>query len=219
MATVAARAPKRERAPDWRDALRASVKRFAVRTWGALLVAVSIAGAVALATHSANDPSLNTAAGGPPANWLGSAGAYASDALLFMFGLGCVLFLPVVALAGLRMLRLQPAGRIGRGLLLAAVGAVLIGIALGLTSGSAGSGLPGGWGGAIGLAAAYGVDSAIGLIRNPSIAGPVRIAVLMLLALGGLALGFIALGLDPEEKDWLFGLFRRHPLEKRAAPR
>ena len=74
------------------------------------------------------------------------------------------------------MLRLQPAGRIGRGLLLAAIGAVLLGIALGLTSGSAVSGLPGGWGGALGLAAAHGVDAAIGLIRNPSIAGPARLA-------------------------------------------
>ncbi|HEX6741422.1 MAG TPA: DNA translocase FtsK 4TM domain-containing protein, partial [Sphingomicrobium sp.] len=82
MATVAARAPKRDLAPDWRDALRASLSRFAVRSWGALLLALSLAGAVALASHSANDPSLSTAAGGPPRNWLGSPGAYGSDALL-----------------------------------------------------------------------------------------------------------------------------------------
>ena len=44
MATVAARAPKRDLAPDWRDALRASMRRFAVRTWGALLIGVSLAG-------------------------------------------------------------------------------------------------------------------------------------------------------------------------------
>ena len=83
--------------------------------------------------------------------------------------------MPVIALAGLRMMRLLPAGRIGRSLLLAAVGAILIGVALSLTSGSAVSGLPAGWGGAIGLAAAHGVDAATGLIRNPSIAGPVRL--------------------------------------------
>ena len=73
MATVAARAPKRELAPDWRDALRDAVRRLAIRTWGALLVALSFAGAVALATHNPTDPSLSTAAGGPPTNWLGSA--------------------------------------------------------------------------------------------------------------------------------------------------
>ena len=97
MATVATRAPKRDLAPDWRDALRDVAPRFAVRTWGALLVGSSLAGAVALATHSPTDPSLSTAAGGPPSNWLGSVGAYASDALLLLFGIGSVLFLPVIA--------------------------------------------------------------------------------------------------------------------------
>ena len=52
MATVATRAPKRDLAPDWRDALREAVRRFAVRSWGVLLVGLSLAGAVALATHN-----------------------------------------------------------------------------------------------------------------------------------------------------------------------
>src|SRR6476646_8061025 len=190
MATVATRAPKRELAPDWRDALRETVRRAAVRTWGALMLFLSLAGAVALATHNPNDPSLSTAAGGPPTNWLGSFGAYSSDALLLLFGLGSALFLPVMAVAGLRMLRLEPAGRIGRGMVLAAVGAILLGIALGLTSGSSVSGLPAGWGGALGLAAARGVDAAVGLIPNPQIAGPARLAALLLFALAGLGVGY-----------------------------
>src|SRR5438445_9440974 len=114
MATVAARAPKRELAPDWRDALREAVRRFAIRTWGAILIAVSVAGALALASHNPTDPSLSTAAGGPPTNWLGSPGAYFSDMLVLLFGLGSSLFMPVIALAGLRLLRLEAAGRIGR---------------------------------------------------------------------------------------------------------
>jgi len=219
MATVAARAPKRDLAPDWRDALREAVRRFAVRTWGALLVTISLGGAIALASHSPTDPSLSTAAGGPPANWLGSFGAYVSDALLLMFGIGSVFFLPVIAIAGLRMVRLEPAGRIVRGLLIAAVAAVLFGVALGLTSGSAVSGLPGGWGGALGLAAAHGVDAAAGLIRNPSVAGPARLAALVLFALGGLAVAYLALGLRPEEKAWIGNIFSRRPRERRAAPR
>ncbi|MFL6753281.1 MAG: DNA translocase FtsK 4TM domain-containing protein [Sphingomicrobium sp.] len=219
MATVATRAPKRELAPDWRDALREAVRRFFVRTWGAGLVALSSAGAVALATHNPNDPSLSTAAGGPPTNWLGSFGAYLSDVLLLLFGLGAALFLPVVAIAGLRMLRLEPAGRIGRGLLLAAVGAVLLGIALGLTSGSSVSGLPAGWGGALGLAAAHGVGSAIGLIPNPQIAAPARFAVLLLFGLAGLGFGYVALGLADHERSWIGGLFRRGPRVRRAEPR
>jgi len=183
MATAAARTRTKDLEPHWRDALRASVMRFALRTWGALLIAVSAGAALALATHNTTDPSFSTAAGGPPTNWMGSFGAYASDALLLLFGLGFVLFLPVVGLAGLRMMRLEPTGRIGRALIVAGVGAILIGIALSLTSGSAVSGLPGGWGGAIGLAAAHGVDAAIDLINNDSIAGPVRLTVLVLFAL------------------------------------
>jgi len=103
MATVATRAPKRELAPDWREALADAVRRFAVRTWGVATVLLSIAAAVALATHNPTDPSLSTAAGGPPTNWMGSIGAYFSDALLLLFGIGSALFVPVTAMAGLRI--------------------------------------------------------------------------------------------------------------------
>ncbi len=219
MATVAIRAPKRELAPDWRDALREAVRRFAIRSIGAILIGISIAGALALATHNPTDPSVSTAAGGPPTNWLGSAGAYFSDALLLLFGLGSALFMPVIALAGLRMLRLQPAGRVGRGLLLAAAGSVLVGVALSLTSGSAVSGLPAGWGGALGLALARGVEALVTLIRNPSVAGPVRLTILLLLAIAGALVGWFALALDIDERDWVGGLFKRRTREQRAAPR
>src|SRR5438067_5942479 len=219
MASVATRAPKRELAPDWRDALRDAVRRFFVRSWGALLITLSLAGAVALATHSPNDPSLSTAAGGPPANWLGSPGAYFSDILLLLFGLGAVLFMPVVAIAGLRMVRLQSSGRIGRGLLLAGVGAALLGTALGLTSASAVSGLPAGWGGALGLATAHGVGAAIDLIPNAQVTGPARFAALLVFVFAGLAVGYFALGLTEDEHGWIAGLFRREPRERRAAPR
>ncbi len=219
MATVAARASKRDLAPDWRDALRDAVRRLAVRTIGVLLIGVALACALALASHSANDPSLTTAAGGPPSNWLGSVGAYASDLLLLFFGLGSILFLPVIALAGLRMVQLRDPGRIGRGMLIAAAGAVLAGIALGLMSGSAVSGLPGGWGGALGLAGARGVSAAVDLIPNPAVAGPVHLTVLLLFALAGLFLGFIAMGLGDEERGWLAGLARRRERSRIAAPR
>jgi S-DNA-T family DNA segregation ATPase FtsK/SpoIIIE len=218
MATVATRAPKRELAPDWREALASAVRRFAIRAWGAMLILLSVGAALSLATHNPTDPSLSTAAGGPPANWLGSSGAYFSDALLLLFGVGAALFVPIVAVAGLRMLRVEPAGRFWRGLALAATGALLLGTALGLTSGSAVSGLPGGWGGAFGLAAAHGLNLAFALIGNPQIAGPARLASLLLLALAGLSLGYLAMGLTSEERGWMAGLFRRRP-RQRAAPR
>ena len=219
MATAAARTSKRDLGPDWRDALRNAVRRFLVRSWGVLLVAVAIGGAVALASHNPTDPSLSTAAGGPPDTWLGSVGAYFSDALLLIFGIGGVLLLPVLFIAGLRMLRLDRAGRVWRGLLIASIGAILVGIALGLTSGSAVSGLPAGWGGTVGLAGAYGLDSLFDLIRNPAVAGPARFATLVLFALAGLVLGWLAFGLRPEERDWLKSWFSRRPNERKVAPR
>ena len=51
MTTVATRAPKRELAPDWRDALNDAVRRFAIRSCGALLVGASAAAGLALTTH------------------------------------------------------------------------------------------------------------------------------------------------------------------------
>ncbi len=209
MATAAERARKRDLGPDWREKLRHSVRVLVMRTIGAVLLGGSIAQAIALATHNSVDPSFSTAAGGPPANWLGSAGAYSSDLLLMLFGPAAALLLPVIAIAGLRLMRAEPAGRLGRSLLIGIIGVLLVGVALGMLRGAAVSGLPAGWGGAPGLAGARGVDNAIALIGNPAIEGPLHLTVLALLALGGLALGWIALGLNEVERDWISGLFRR----------
>jgi len=217
MATAAAR-PTKDLGPDWRDRLRESMKRLARRTWGLLLVGISLAAAVALISHSSTDPSFTTAAGGPPDNWLGSVGAYTSDIAFLLFGIGSILFVPVVGLAGLRMARLLPAGRVGRGLLLAAVAAILIGIALSLTSGSAVSGLPAGWGGAIALAAANGLGFLVALIPDPRFVEPTRIGLLVLFAAAGLVVGWFAFALSEDERGWLAGLFSRSR-ERRVAPR
>ena len=219
MATAAGRAQRRELEPDWRERLGAAVRAFASRTSGALLLGLAIALAVALVTHSNNDPSWSTAAGGPPNNWVGAPGAYASDLLLMLFGLGSALLLPVIALAGVRLLRGQHSGHVGRALLVAGTGAVLIGTAAGLMTGSAVSALPAGWGGALGLAGARGVDAGVALIGDPAIIGPVRLALMMVLGLGGLFLAFVALALRDEEKGWLASRLERAPRAREPAPR
>ena len=221
MATVAQRAQKRDLGPDWRDTLAASIRRFARRSSGAVLVGLAVALGVALATHNSTDPSFTTAAGGPPVNWLGGFGAYASDLLLLLFGPGAGLFLPVVALAGLRMMREVPAGRFGRALLVASLGVLLVGVALGLMRGSTVSGLPAAWGGALGLAGAHGVDAGLGLIGNPSIAGPLRLTILALFVLAGLAILWLACAVGEDERAWVSGLFRRDPsaLPREPKPR
>ena len=219
MATAAERARKRDLGPDWREKLRDSVRLLVVRTAGTLLVGGSLALGVALATHDSTDPSFSTAAGGPPANWVGSAGAYASDLLLMLFGLPALLFLPVLAVAGLRMIRAAPSGRLGRSLLVTALGIVLAGTALAMVRGTAVSGLPAGWGGALGLGGARAIDSGVDLIGNPDVEGPLRMALMALLALGGLILAWLALALGPEEKGWIARLFRRDPDRPAKPPR
>jgi len=214
MATAAQRAQKKDLGPDWRETLAVSIRNFVRKTIGLGLIGLSLALAVALVTHSSTDPSLSTAAGGPPTNWLGSFGAYASDALLFLFGPASALFLPLVALAGLRMVRGTDTGPLKRALLVAVIGVALIGIALGLYAGSAVSGLPAGYGGALGLAGAYGVDAAVKLIGNPSVEGPLRLSLMAIFALGGIIVGWLALGLRPEEKRWAADKLKRDP----AAP-
>jgi S-DNA-T family DNA segregation ATPase FtsK/SpoIIIE len=219
MATAAERARKRDLGPDWRDKLHDSVRLFVVRTVGTLLVGSSLALGVALATHNAVDPSFSTAAGGPPVNWVGSAGAYSSDLLLMLFGPAALLFLPVLAVAGLRMMRGESAGRLGRALLVAAAGILLAGIALAMVRGTAVSGLPGGWGGALGYGGARALDAGVDQIGNPDIEGPLRMALMALLAVGGLLLAWFALGLREEEKGWIGGLFRRRADHPERPPR
>ena len=215
MATAAGRAVKRDLGPDWREKLRDSLRLFAVRTFGAVLIGSSVALGIALITHNSVDPSFTTAAGGPPVNWLGSVGAYASDAMLLLFGPAAALFLPIIGLAGVRMMRAEPAGRIGRALLVCAIGVVLFGIALGMFRNSAVSGLPAGWGGALGLGGANGVDAALAQINNPSVEGPLRLTLLPLFAIAGLVLAWFSLALRPEEKGWFTDWFAR---DSRPAP-
>ncbi|GLR46713.1 DNA translocase FtsK [Sphingomonas astaxanthinifaciens] len=222
MATAAARtrADRRELEPDWRDRLGEAARAFAVRVAGTLILAATAALAISLITHERTDPSWSTAAGGPAANWLGLPGAYASDLLLLLLGPGGIVLLPVLALGGLRLLAGRPAGRLGRALLVAALGAFLIGMALGLTlnSGAGASGLPAGWGGVLGLAGAAGWNALLGLITQPAIAGPTRIALILLLGLGGLLLAFLALALRDEEKAFVTEKLKRSA-ERVPAPR
>ena len=183
MATAAQRAQKRDLEPHWRDKLADSVRRFLRRSAGALLVAASVGLGVALITHSSVDPSLSTAAAGPPTNWLGGLGAYSSDLLLLLFGPAAALFLPLLLFAGLRLLRGVEGGRLGRALLIALAGVILLGLAAAMFAGTAVSGLPGGWGGVIGLAGARGADALVALIGNPGVEGPLRLSLMALLRL------------------------------------
>ncbi|NNM71121.1 FtsK/SpoIIIE family DNA translocase [Enterovirga aerilata] len=87
------------------EALGAFLRRRAVEAGGIVLVAGSIAAALALASWSVNDPSWNNATSAPARNLLGAPGAIGADLLIQIFGLGSVAFLLGPAAWGLRLLR------------------------------------------------------------------------------------------------------------------
>lgn len=85
------------------DEVREVLVRRAAEIGGFVLLALSVATALALATWSAQDPSINFATQGPVENLLGAPGAIISDVLMQTFGVGAVAFLFPVAAWGWRL--------------------------------------------------------------------------------------------------------------------
>ena len=205
--TVHDGAMTRAREPITRPRAGAMVKRAAVRSsalaGGAALLALVLSLAVALASYKPTDPSLNTAAEGPARNLLGLPGATAADLLLSVLGPASALLLPLILLMGLRLWRGAPAGHWKRSLGLAVLAIMICDVALAMLRGGSVAGLPGGWGGGIGLAGAGGIDALIALAPSASVQAGARIAAILLCGIGGLALGAWGLGLDAAERGWL----------------
>ncbi|MEN3972549.1 DNA translocase FtsK 4TM domain-containing protein [Sphingomicrobium sp. XHP0235] len=186
------------------------------RLGGAALAAGAVMLALALGSHDLTDPSLSTAAGGAPTNWLGMAGAYASDLLFQLFGVAAWLLVPLLLVAGWRHLRLAETGSAWRSVGLTLASLFLVGSGLALATDSAGIGLPAGYGGLLGLGGSGAASAAIGLINDPGIEGPVRLSVVAIAVIAGLALFAIALALRPEERESLAKLKPKMERRERA---
>jgi S-DNA-T family DNA segregation ATPase FtsK/SpoIIIE len=192
------------RAQTWQD----SVKRGAIRS-GALLGAVALALAallltLLLATYHPSDPSLNTAAGGPARNLIGAPGAWIADGLLSAIGPAAAMFVPLVIVAATRLWRGVPVTGWGQRAFRALGGIALIDIALALFKGDAVAGLPGGLGGALGYMGASVVEWATGFIPDAGFARYAGLGLAAVLALSGVVVWAISLGLDADERSWLF---------------
>jgi hypothetical protein len=78
---------------------------------------VPVAAAIAMASWSVNDPSLNHATAAPVRNLVGTPGAIVADLLLQVLGLGAVAFLFAPAVWGVRLMRrgrlTRPVARVG----------------------------------------------------------------------------------------------------------
>src|SRR5215203_5541261 len=86
------------------DLLRGLIARRAKELTGAALLLFAIATAVALATWSVDDPSLNNATDARIRNLLGWPGAVVADLAMQLFGLGSLAALLPLLLWGWRLL-------------------------------------------------------------------------------------------------------------------
>ncbi|WP_294395554.1 DNA translocase FtsK 4TM domain-containing protein, partial [uncultured Sphingomonas sp.] len=177
---------------------------------GALgIVAGALVLVFALVSYTPTDPALMTAAGGPVHNVLGSIGAWIADLLLTTFGLPSVLLIPPPIVVALRLWRGADAGRWRRALPITVGAMLLLGIAISLLRGGSITTLPAGAGGAIGLGLAGAIDAGLALLQ-PVWAVSLRIAVMLLLVAGGIAMALWSLGLDASERALLFARRARH---------
>ena len=200
----------------WRANVRDGARRSGARIGGIALLLLALVMLGALAGYRSSDPAINTAAGGPVQNWLGTPGAMASDLLLMLFGPAAALLLPVLVVVALRMLRLDDHGRVGRAFLIGIAGIVLVGVALAVARAGTASSLPAGWGGAFGLLGARGVDLALQPLAQSALLVPLRIAIIAVAAVAGLGLWLVALGLRSHEREWLRTVFTRRPVDHQS---
>ena len=158
-----------QESPGWREA----VARGFARSWAVAgsiaLAALAFLTGLALVSYHPSDAALNTAAGGTPQNWVGSAGAWTADLLLSLFGPAVGLLLPLLLVMALRLWHDRFVGRWKRSLPLALGGVMLVGVALALIRDTAIEGLPGGLGGAVGFLGARLATLGLDAIADPVI--------------------------------------------------
>ena len=219
MAATKAQNADQGRLARWRESLGRGARRSGTFLSGAVLCAAALFAALAMISYRPSDPALNTVAAGPVRNWMGSAGAWTSDVLLMLMGPPAGLLLPLALIVGLRLARGVEPGRWLRSLSITLVGIALLGLGAGLLVGGAVSGLPAGWGGAIGLGLAGLATNGLEALGEPGIVEPFRIAIIVLAGAGGLALCLFGLGLTLEERQWIASRRIRSSAEAEKLPR
>ena len=192
------------RAPAFRDAMKRGVTRSSALIGAVALICGAVLLTLALASYHPSDPAMNTAAGGPARNLLGDPGAWISDGLLWTLGPAVVLIVPLIIVAALRLWRAAPVTGWRRRGLSALGGIALIDVALGLFKNDAITGLPGGLGGALGFTGANIIEWGASFIPQSDIRGWAIIAIAGFVALAGVIIWALSLGLDADERDWLF---------------
>ena len=191
------------RAPEWRE----SIKRGAIRS-GAMLGSVALVVsalmlALILISYSPSDPAMNTAAGGPIQNILGAPGAWVADILLWTFGPAIALLIPQMLIHARRLWVKDPVSgwKTRTALSFAAIALADTGVAL-IWPGAIDT-LPGGSGGAIGLATGGLIQWLMGFAPSADWLFWVRWTVVALAIPLSLYVWFRSLNLSAAEKSWL----------------
>ncbi len=193
------------RAPAWRE----SMKRGAVRSTSLFasigLTLAAIVFALLLVSYHPSDPSMNTAAGTAPRNWLGTPGAWMADALLWIVGPAVALLLPLMIIAAVRLWRgISLTGWKTR-VAITLLGIALIDCAMTLFMPEAVEKLPAGVGGAIGFLGQRGVHQVGGLFAEPASLKFAYWGIAAVLGVLGSIVWAKGLGLDADERAWLLG--------------
>ncbi len=213
------------RAPAFREAVKRGAKRSGAMLAAGGLMMGAVLLVLALASYHPSDPSMNTAAGGPARNLVGGLGAWISDGLLWTLGPAVALFIPLIIVAATRLWRDAPVTGWQRRGLTALGGIALIDVALALFKPDAFAGLPGGLGGALGFTAANILRWGADFIPNAEIRQWAEIGMGVIIAIFGVIIWALSLGLDADERDWLFRRNRAGndapglPATERPAPR
>ncbi|WP_349368795.1 DNA translocase FtsK [Salinarimonas sp.] len=195
--------PARRRAPspadELKDALRGFLRRRLAETSGFALFAVALAMALALATWSVEDPSLNHATDAPVRNLLGFPGAVAADLVMQLIGLGAIALIAPLALWGWQLMREGALSRLALRIGLLVVGAGAATAVASSLPATARWPLPTGLGGVFGDALLGAVKTVTGISTGPAAAlvGFVFAAVAILALTAACGYGFA----DPDEED------------------
>ena len=195
-------------------AVKAAMQRGAMLMLAALLVSLAAMLVALLLTYSPLDPSLNTVTGRTATNMLGTPGSYLADLLLQLVGWSALLFAPVIAIAGLRLVQRQDFGR-RRAVLATSGGVIALAAALGAI-GLGGGPAPAGAGGLVGLLAE---KLALALGETPLLEGvSVGWLTAVLLVPAGLALVGWGTGIGWDDVTRINGLFSNRDVAESEIP-
>ncbi|WP_324261667.1 DNA translocase FtsK 4TM domain-containing protein [Altererythrobacter sp. H2] len=212
---------------DWKAAFRRSLRRASQMAGAGALLAAMVFLALALASYTQTDPSPSTAADGTAiANWMGASGAWASERVLFLFGLPGLLLLPLLYIGARKLWRevedeeADDRTRWWRPVAVLLLAMALLSTVLSLAFSGPGGALPASLGGVTGLLGSAAIGAVAG--RLPEAAQSWTTLGLALLCLaGGATLATRVFALDWRSLLTLPGFMRDLPwpaIPRRARP-